>query len=114
MHGVSANSVTLLCSGGYAKAAYICGQLAYDGLGNVPQSNATAAHWFRNAAKAGIPQALYMLGLITAQGAQADNDFPKLDRNDDAAKALFAKAAALGNADAANALKSYDTDHPPA
>jgi uncharacterized protein len=81
-------------SAGFSESMYQLGLMAQAGDG-APKDAGAAKSWFEKAAALDHPDALYSLGLM-ASGA----------RNDALAKNLMARAAALGNEDAAKALAS--------
>ena len=76
-------------SAGFAESMYQLGLMAQEGAG-APKDAAAARDWFEKAAALDHPDALYSLGLMT-DGEQA--------------KSYMHRAAALGNEDAARALR---------
>ena len=84
---------------GNARAQSLCGQIYATGGRSVPQNWTTAAKWWRKAAEAGRKDAQWYIGVCYYYGRGVDRDVAQ-------AMGWFRKAAAQGDAFAAEAVQT--------
>jgi TPR repeat protein len=94
----SIDNVRALAKAGNAKANYVMGRVYQEGLAGNAQNIAKATSYMKVAARAGIAEALYFMGVATTQGVPAlDVANPKIEPDANLARAFFKKAGELGN-----------------
>ncbi|MBC7519711.1 MAG: sel1 repeat family protein, partial [Sandarakinorhabdus sp.] len=100
----SLDNVRALAKAGNAKANYVMGRVYQEGLAGNAQNVAKAMPFMKVAARAGVAEALYFLGVAFTQGVPAlDTANPKIEPDPDLARAFFKKAGELGNSHGAAA-----------
>ena len=106
--------IKALADAGDAKASYLEGCLIYFGLNGLPKSEATAATWFKYAADANLPQAMYFIALMQDAGVAADENGggKAVEQDQQSATLWFQKARTAGNKGAAQALEPAETPAP--